>query len=593
MCFEDKIDNQKQFLVYHNNDVICTGVDEEISLDEKELRKIEKKYNIKIVNKDEALDDNDLYAFLLVANKEYLLFQVMEGNIGDKNELSWKSVYFCKLFQDKKKKMEEEGFFDFNFWKQYFEDKRKFFDEEFTLNKVYMDEVRKVFPCLVYFRRFYDFLEMYETQGFYMEILDINAERIEKGKVSPYIGKKYNSLYHKYAQIRQIILKNDVVFEVCLIQGIIENGKMNIEKKGYAYISKNYVLNFSIEDLSDLMDSTLIYSQFHYEEFDKKYPDVKFKDYIKSGGKYYIPFLLSMNHNHTMELAGKARCGYIADRIYSSYFDLRGVNYKGSNLKKIFGFPIGAMRNLNKKELQFGAEILSFEFYQKVYKAQPSILNMNLTLPMSKFIEYESLHNNNFWTKEIKSKTFLNMLRYVSKMDMEEEKLYQDYLQMVRMQNLRDDGWTPENLRQAHDALIVYMNEKRESICNENFSAIVQTEKYQRFIWEYGNFCFLIPRDANDLVTESYQQRNCVRGYVNSVARGYTYIIFMRLKGRKSSSFVTIEVSSGMELRQVKGKGNSPINDNTCKIVKLWCEEKGIDYTNCNDVSEKRFRRYY
>ncbi len=250
------------------------------------------------------------------------------------------------------------------------------------------------------------------------------------------------------------------------------------------------------------------------------------------------------------------------------------------------------MRNINKKEIQFGQEALGFDFFQKVYKAQPSILNMNLTPSMVKFMEYESLHNNDFFTKEIKSKTFLRMLRYVRKLDMQEEHLYQDYLQMCRMENLRDDGWTPTNLQQAHNLLVNYMSEKRDSIKNENFSLVVQSEVYQRFKWEYGNFCFLIPRDANDLVNESYQQRNCVRGYVNSVANGYTHIIFMRLKAKKSSSYITIEVDKNFKLRQAKGKGNSMINNNACKVIKLWCEEKGISYEDCYDLDGRRLRRY-
>lgn len=589
------IDNTKQFLVYHNNDIICTGVNEEISLNQNELKRIEKKYNIRIINKDDAIDEKDLYGFLLSARDDYLFFQVMEGNIKDDNSLNWNEIYSCKMFKDKKQKPEENGFGEFALWKQELEDKRVFLGEEISLNSSYMDEIRKVFPSLIYFQRFYDFLEMYEYQGFYNESFKLDVEKIEKGKVSPFIGKKYNGLFVKYAQMRQIIFLKEVFFEVCLIQGIVSEGKMNVEKKGYAYISKNYILNFNIENMSDLMDSTLIYSQFHYDEFEKRYPDVMLKNYITSGGKFIIPFLVSMNHNHVMELAGKAGCGYIADRIYSEKnFNWNNLNKKGTNLKKVFGLPIKAMRNLNKKEIQFGSNTVDFSFLQRVYKAQPSIFNMNLTISMIKFIEYESLMNNNFFQKEIKTKLFLNMLRFVSHLNLEEEHLYQDYLQMCRANNLRDDGWIPKNLQVAHDAIMNYMNEKREVIRQKDFYLAVQRDAYQRLIWEYGNYCFLIPRDAEDLVNESYQQRNCVRSYINSVSNGYTYVVFMRLKSKKSSSHITIEVSNNYYLRQAKGKGNSVINDDACKVVKLWCEEKGINYDDCVDVSNKRFhRRHY
>ncbi len=322
------MDNKKQFLVYHNNDIICTGVNEEISLNINDLKRIERKYNIKIINKDDAIDENDLYGFLLTAKNEYLLFQVMEGSIKDNNYIKWTNIYSCKLFKDRKQKIEENGFADFEFWKQELENKRLFLGEELCLNVSYMDEIRKVFPSLVYFQRFYDFLEMYETQGFYNVSFDFDADKVEKGKVSPFIGKKYNGRFVKYVQMRQVVFSHNVFFEICLIQGKVLEGKMNIEKKEYAYISKNYVYNVSIENLSDLMDSTLIYSQFHYEEFEKMYPDVMLKSYITSGGRFIIPFLLSMNHNHIMELAGKAGCGYIADRIYSE-----------KNFRKLSGNP--------------------------------------------------------------------------------------------------------------------------------------------------------------------------------------------------------------------------------------------------------------
>lgn len=586
--------NNKQFLVFHNNNIICTGVNEEIELDEKYLNRIEKKYDIQIVNKDDAMNEEDLHGFYVEAKNDILFIHIVEGHIQNKNQLKWEEIYTCKFFPNKRK-IEEDGFGFFELWKEELEDIRKFLGEDLCLNDDYMREVRKVFPSLIGFQKFYDFLEMYENYGFYQNRIASLDKNLKKGKVSPFIGKKYNNMNVKYAQMREIFLMDDVFFEVCLIEGMVYEGRMNIEKKGYAYITKNYVKNVNIENLSDLMDSSIIYSQFHYDEFEKKYPDVMLKNYIASGGKFIIPFLVSMNHNHVMELAGKAGCGYIADRIYSEKnFNWNNLNKKGTNLKKIFGLPIKAMRNLNKKEIQFDPNTVDFSFLQRIYKAQSSIFNMDLTISMIKFIEYESLMNNNFFQKEIKTKLFLNMLRFVSHLNLEEEHLYQDYLQMCRANNLRDDGWIPKNLQVAHDAIMNYMNEKREVIRQKDFYLAVQRDAYQRLIWEYGNYCFLIPRDAEDLVNESYQQRNCVRSYINLVSNGYTYVVFMRLKSRKSSSHITIEVSNNYYLRQAKGKGNSVINDDACKVIKLWCEEKGINYDDCVDVSNKRFnRRHY
>ena len=77
--------------------------------------------------------------------------------------------------------------------------------------------------------------------------------------------------------------------------------------------------------------------------------------------------------------------------------------------------------------------------------------------------------------------------------------------------------------------------------------------------------------------------RNCVKAYINSVANGYCYIVFLRRKRQLASSFVTIEVDKDYHLRQMKGKGNSRVPADIAKLVKQWCDEKGI-IEDCHDM---------
>lgn len=588
----------KQYLVYYDNDIICTGIPEvDILLDEANLIKLEKKYNIKIVNKTEPMECEELYGYMINAIDDSIHFVVKKGFVSNdyNHSVVWNIIYSCDLNIENNKASNENGYGDLAFWNEEIKDNFSYSLDSglnLCLNEDYINELRKIFPSLVYYNRFSDFLDIYMRKGIYINNISFNVDIINKCKVTPFIGNQYNSEKDvKYAQMKQFIYNNNIFFEVCIIKGPVTNGKMDIKSKGYAYISKDYVYNDSL-DLEDLMDKDLIYSRFRFEEFCKKYPELMLDTYLNTGGKYIIPFILSSNHNNVLELAGKAGCGYIADRIYGEKnFVISELNLMGKNLKEIFGLPVKAMRAINKPEIQQGKDAFSFSFLRRLYESSPSIFNFKLTVPMLTFIQSESLLTD-FYTKIVKSKRFFDMLRYTQNLSETDVKLYIDYLRMCRLDGISNYGWTPQHLKNAHDAMIIYMNEKREAINNVNFELAVIKPDYQNLIWESGLYCFLIPRNANDLVEESYQQRNCVRSYIGSVASGYKYIIFLRTKSHKNKSLITIEVNCKRRtLEQAKGFGNSPISDSMVTLIKKWCDEKIIDYTNCSDIKPDRFKR--
>ena len=73
------------------------------------MNRIEKKYDIQIVNKDDAMNEEDLHGFYVEAKNDILFIHIVEGHIQNKNQLKWEEIYTCKFFPNKRK-IEEDGF---------------------------------------------------------------------------------------------------------------------------------------------------------------------------------------------------------------------------------------------------------------------------------------------------------------------------------------------------------------------------------------------------------------------------------------------------------------------------------------------------
>lgn len=581
------------YLIYYDNNIICSNFNEDdIDLSEWYLKKIERDKNMNILNKDNPIEENNLFNFKITALDKEIKLSIYEGYVYKKElySINWKEIYSCKLKPMTTKVYEEIGFGDIYFWRDLLLENFNYNfvsnSNDICLNKNnYIEELRKIFPSVAYYENIGKFLNIYLKKGIYVNQKKYDFNQIKKSKVNLFIGKKYNTKKEpiKYCQLKQISIQGDEFFEILLLKGFVIDGKIECKKKEYAFITKNYLYNINISNLNDLFDTELIYGKFYYNKFQEQYPEVMLQEYINSGGKFILPFLLATNHNIIFELISKAGLGYIADRIYLKK-ELKNnfINFNETNLKKVFGMPIKALKKINSYEFQF-EEPINFEFCKLIYNSQPAIFNLSLTRQMMSFIEFEKIRDTEFFSKTIKSKKFIHMLRYISNFTKSEIDLYKDYLIMGRMENLKGFSLEPKNLKLSHDVLMNYMNEKRESIKNSKFIKIVNSDIYQNFIWEKDKYYFLIPRNADDLVNESYQMSNCVRSYVNSVANNYCYIIFLRKN--KNKSFITIEVNKDLKLNQAKGKCNTTISKEMAILIIEWCKEKGIDY-NCEDIKK-------
>ncbi len=405
----------------------------------------------------------------------------------------------------------------------------------------------------------------------------INVEKIRKipyAKINLNVGKKYDKRIVKLCKMKEYVVNKDVVFEVIYVIGQVNNAKIEDPEKYRFFISKDLLYNPKGYDLSLIIgndEKNLIYEPISCTEFQKTYPEVKLKEFLESGGRDAVRFILANNNDTLFELIGKAGLGYIAEES-----DKMELNRNGKNLKEIFGFPIKVLRALNSPE---GAKLLSknFKNIQRIYRKYPAIFQEKLSSVGIQLLQDFGRYSTYIEGDIIKYFRFINALKE------EEYSFYMDYLIMCRQYNLYPYGKFPKMVTTAHDVIMIYGEQKRESLKATRFELAIGTSEYKNLAYETDNYKFLLPRTPEDLVKESYEMRNCVRSYIDRVANGYCYIIFLREKRRLSSSYVTIEVDTNYRLRQVKGKANSHVPKNIAKLVKKWCEEKEID-ADCHDI---------
>lgn len=100
--------------------------------------------------------------------------------------------------------------------------------------------------------------------------------------------------------------------------------------------------------------------------------------------------------------------------------------------------------------------------------------------------------------------------------------------------------------------------------------------------FEHGNLQVVIPTEPNDLIVEGQRQHNCVGGYVDSVTRGDTYVVFVRHKNALATNYITCEIRKDGRIAQFYTAYNNYVREDEdkefCKLyqehIKTILEEK-------------------
>lgn len=66
--------------------------------------------------------------------------------------------------------------------------------------------------------------------------------------------------------------------------------------------------------------------------------------------------------------------------------------------------------------------------------------------------------------------------------------------------------------------------------------------KERKLLFEYGNYEVVLPKEPQDLVIEGQLMHHCVGGYVDSVLKEKTLIVFIRNKANLETPYITCEV---------------------------------------------------
>lgn len=189
------------------------------------------------------------------------------------------------------------------------------------------------------------------------------------------------------------------------------------------------------------------------------------------------------------------------------------------------------------------------------------------------FISFEKLYNyylNNNQKYQIRD--FLND--------------YQDYISaalQLKMNLFDTKVKTPHDFKYCHDLCLARKDElikkEREKAKRKRDRDFKKISNNYNEIFKYSDkkYSIIVPLSVTDLKREGEQNNNCVSGYSNRVAAGYSIILFLRKSKNIKESFCTVEIApEDYHVIQCRAKGNGPAPNDALK----WLEKSLLKIKN-------------
>ncbi len=265
-------------------------------------------------------------------------------------------------------------------------------------------------------------------------------------------------------------------------------------------------------------------------------------NYILIGGsKPYLEYLIKAGMT-------KMATDIIND---SRWHDPTDMNPKGKNLKEVLkldGNRAARMREINgsfpalkwlQREQQTGEKVTqeALEYLEK-HRVGPSDTGVIL--------------------KELGSVT--RMVNYMKKQSCSPKRtieIWKDYLRMSKREglNLQDDiVRLPKDLKARHDDLVEVINKRRDRerlkrdaekyrMIDANIRRHI--EKAERYYWQNAQYIIVPAAKCEELVAEGRRLHHCVGAsdlYMNKMAEGKSWILFLRRKAEPEKPYYTIEI---------------------------------------------------
>lgn len=286
------------------------------------------------------------------------------------------------------------------------------------------------------------------------------------------------------------------------------------------------------------------------------------------------------------EILSKAELPYISDHLEK----IEGWNLIGSTPKTILSGL--SMKVLRCMDSEGGIDVLQSESSRvllgELYKMSISSFDSKWNRSQCLFwLDYQE----NVLKPEI-NKDIIRILDQLKRFAKESDYTqFKQYLEIrAEIRNFVDLPLIPKEddfNETVEKARFIYECILHEDIVNYLLSE--QVHKVREF-YEFEDEAYQITllKSLNDFLNESSEQKNCLWSYIPLACSGYTTILVLRRKNQNHVPYVTIEVQGNSKenpvLLQVKGKFNQEVSDSVKDWLFDYCEERGIETYECDDL---------
>lgn len=151
---------------------------------------------------------------------------------------------------------------------------------------------------------------------------------------------------------------------------------------------------------------------------------------------------------------------------------------------------------------------------------------------------------------------------------------YEDYISMLEdlKAPLTKSTLLPKSIHEAHDKAVETLNAIKREVVRTGYKE--RAKSLSEIETTVGNYSFIIPKTADDLVKEGQVLHHCVGGsqYIDGHAEGKTTIIFIRKKEALTDPFYTLEFKS-KHIVQIRGKYNEDATPEVQKAADQWLNQ--------------------
>ncbi|MCM1172102.1 MAG: PcfJ domain-containing protein [Clostridium sp.] len=349
----------------------------------------------------------------------------------------------------------------------------------------------------------------------------------------------------------------------------------------YAHIREAILFSGSYETLKEAMpylDMEKIYNFFYNGQFDKTKFDSWMADIIMAYARF-----------PGLEILSKLGFTGLVKQIIYKEGKTNLINKKAKKLADVLKIRPDLVSKY--RERQTDLEVYQFMTKEKIgsisdeqFRELKQFISSKEYLYITKWIGWRKAINRiNKYAKET-YKAGNAKLTMGRSMALDE---YSDYLKMRS-----DMGYDmtknlyPKSLKQAHDEMVDEKIKREDEwfINNKNKEYPKIATKYKNLKKRYeltiGDFIFVVPQNAGDIISEGRKLHHCVGRdtYLSRHNKGTSHIIFMRDKKKPDKPFVTIEINSKEILQWYGEHDNKPqdkkVHAAVAEYEKRCCNKK-------------------